>query len=309
MKSIKLLFTIIFTGALLSSCTSYEGDRFADEISLEEIVSGYDLWYIDYNKTSGNGDIPFLSKAFTISFLNGRMYANNNIVDIGKTGNGLGIIVGNYNTFNGFLETRHNLDGRYDFDITQISANEIRIRDNFENVSYYLVGYQRNKFDYDKLFYENIEYFLQEYVAWEKAETIGGNPNAFDNENFLQFTPENITTFYSSQDNIGTNIDYLKWDYIGNYQVFDVVGYENLKILDLIYDGGDVEEFELKVLTGNDNRIELYHINSNTTYNFYGRGFVRYLKGGKQQAIEKNRNSDRKRIKVEREEKTRRVLK
>ena len=195
MKSIKLLFTIIFTGALLSSCTVFVEDGFVEEISLEEVVSGYDLWYVDYHRTTGNGDVPFLSKAFTVSFLNGNMYANNNIVDIGRTGNGLGIVVGNYNTFNGFLETRHDLDGRFDFDVTQISANEIRIRDNFENVSYYLVGYQRNNFDYDKLFYENIEYFLQEYIAWEKTATTGGTPNAFDDENYLQFTPENITRF------------------------------------------------------------------------------------------------------------------
>ncbi len=69
---------------------------------LEEVVAAYDLWYIDYHKTTGTGDIPFLSKAFTVSFLNGQMYANNNIADIGITGNGLGINVGNYDTFNGF---------------------------------------------------------------------------------------------------------------------------------------------------------------------------------------------------------------
>ena len=78
MKAIKLLFTIIFTGTLLSSCTTYVvEDNFVDEISLEEVVSGYDLWYVDYHRTTGTGDVPFLSKAFTVSFLNGRMYANN----------------------------------------------------------------------------------------------------------------------------------------------------------------------------------------------------------------------------------------
>ena len=308
MKSIKLLFAIVFTGALFNSCTTYfVEDGYVDEISLEEVVSGYDLWYVDYHRTTGNGDVPFLSKAFTVSFLNGRMYANNNIVDIGKTGNGLGILVGSYNTFNGFLETRHNLDGRFDFDVTQISSNEIRIRDNYENVSYYLIGSQRNNFDYVKVFYENIEYFLQEYVAWEKTETNGGTPNAFDEENFLQFTPENITTFYSSQDNVGTNIDYINWDYVGDYQVFDVIDFEDVKILELYYDGGDVEEFELTI--PDDNTIKLYHINSQTTYTFSGRVFVQYLKGGKQNATEKGRNNDRKRIKVERDKKIRRNLK
>lgn len=307
MKSIKLLFTIIFSGVWLSSCTVYVDDQFIDQLTLEEIVSGYDLWYVDYHRTTGTGDVPYLSKAFTVSFLNGRMYANNNIVDVGRTGSGFGILVGNYNTFNGILETRHDLDGVFDFEVYELSANEIRIYDPFENVSYYLVGYQINTFDYDKLFYENIEYFLQEYITWEKTATLDGVPNAFDAENYLQFTPENITTFYSSQDNLGTDIDYIKYDYVGEYKVYDVEGVEDLKILELYYDGGDVEEFELTVLT--DQKIELYHLNTQTRYLFSGRGFIQYLKGGKQNSAEVVRNNNRKRIKVQRETKNRRVLK
>ena len=34
--------------------------------------------------------------AFTLSFLDGVLYANNNLVDIGITGNGFGVPVGNY---------------------------------------------------------------------------------------------------------------------------------------------------------------------------------------------------------------------
>ena len=308
MKSLKLLFATIITGTLLSSCTVFIEDDFVEEISLEEIVSGYDLWYVDYHRTSGSGDIPFLSKAFTVSFLNGRMYANNNIVDIGRTGNGLGIEVGTYNTFNNILSTNHDLDGRFQFEVYETSGNEIRIYDRYEHVNYYLVGYQRNNFDYDKLFYENIEYFLQEYIAWEKVATNNGIPNVFDDENYLQFTPENITTFYSSQDDFGTDIDYINWDYVGDYQVYDVQGYTDLKILTLNYDGGDVEEFELSVIT--DNNIKLYHINSETTYTFYGRGFVQYLKGGsKEKSLSSVRNSGRKRTKVQRDMKIRRDLK
>jgi hypothetical protein len=91
--------------------------------------------------------------------------------------------------------------------------------------------------------------------------------------------------------------------------VFDVTGYENLKILTLIYDDGDIEEFELSVI--NDGRIELYNVNSETTYNFLGRGFTQYLKGEKIKTAAKDivRNSNRKRTKVIRKTKIRRHLK
>ena len=303
MKSIKLLLILLVSGMFFNSCST---EDLIYEVPLEDVVSQYDLWYIDYHKTTGTGDIPFLSKAFTVSFLNGQMYANNNIADIGVTGNGLGISVGNYVTFNGFLETSHNLDGGFDFEVYHVSANEIRIEDLYSNVSYYLVGYQRNNFDYDKLFYENIEYFLQEYIAWEKINTsTSGSANPFDEENYLQFTPEDNTTFYSSKDYFGTDIDVLNWSFVGGYQVFDVQNYEDLKILTLNYDNGDNEEFELSVI--NDSKIRLYHISSETTYEFRGRGFVQYLKGNKSKP--NVRNTGRKRTKIKRETKVRRYLK
>ena len=172
MKFLKLL---IIAGVLLSSCsTVFEDDFREQEISLEQVVSNYDLWYVDYHRTIGNGDIPFLSRAFTLSFLNGILYANNNIADIGFTGNGLGIDVGSYNTFSGVLETIHDLDGSNDFEVTVTSSNEIRLYNYRQNVTYFLIGYQTNTFDYDQLFYENIEYFLQEYDAWGKTLTEGG---------------------------------------------------------------------------------------------------------------------------------------
>ena len=310
MKSIKLLFTIIITGTLLSSCTTILKDSYDEfEPTLEEVVSEYDLWYVDYHRTSGNGDVPYVSRAFTLSFINGTLYANNNIVDIGKTGSGLGIDVGSYNTYNGLLETNHVVDGANDFEVTILSNNEIRLYNHRENVSYYLIGYNTSNFDYDKLFYENIEYFLQEYIAWERVEASGGNLNAFDDENYLAFTPENITTFYSSQDSFGTQVDIINWDYVGGYEVYDVTDYEDLKILTLNYDGGDIEEFEMSVI--NDSNIRLYHINSDTTYDFSGRGFVQYLKSGKtvKDAKPTVRNNNRKRTKVIRKTKIRRNLK
>ena len=310
MKTLKLLFTIIITGTLLSSCTTILEDSYDRyEPTLEDVVSGYDLWYVDYHRTSGNGDVPYVSRAFTLSFINGILYANNNIADIGRTGNGLGIDVGSYDTYSGLLETNHDIDGANDFEVTILSDNEIRLFNYRENVNYYLIGYNTNNFDYDQLFYENIEYFLQEYNAWERVDALGGISNTFDDENYLAFTPENITTFYSSQDNFGTNVDNIDWSYVGGYEVYDVTGYEDLKILTLNYDGGDIEEFEMTVI--NDSKIRLYHISSDTTYDFSGRGFVQYLKGEKnvKEATSTVRNSNRKRTKVIRKTKIRRNLK
>lgn len=307
MKTLKLLFTIFLTGSLLTSCNVYNDNIILEDVAptLEEVVSGYDLWYVDYNSTIGNGDIPFVSKAFTLSFLNGTLYANNNITDIGRTGNGFGIDVGLYDTFRGVLETNHDIDGLVNFNVEILSNNEIEIYNPREDVSYILVGYQINEFDYDRLFYENIEYFLQEYTAWEKVSTQGGINNFFDEENYVQFTPENLTTFYSSRDNSGTRIANINWDFVGNYEVFDVVGVDDLKILTLNYDGGDNEEFELSVI--NDGRIELFSTTSNTTYTFSGRGFIQYLKSGEKKYKDIVSNEGRKRTKVERRSKERKI--
>jgi hypothetical protein len=310
MKSIKLLFTLIIAGILLSSCSNISEDSYYEyQPTLEDVVSEYNLWYVDYHRTTGSGDIAYVSRAFTLSFINGTLYANNNIVDIGRTGNGLGIDVGSYNTYNGLLETNHDLDGANDFEITIISNNEIRLYNYRENVNYYLIGYTTNNFDYDKLFYENIEYFLQEYIAWKKVDAFDGSQNTFDEENYLAFTPENTTTFYSSKDELVTDIDNINWSFVGGYEVYDVTGYQDLKILTLNYDGGDMEEFELSVL--NDGNIRLYHLNSDTTYDFSGKGFVQYLKGEKivKDVKQTGRNNNRKRTKVQRKIKVRRNLK
>lgn len=300
MKTLKILFITLITASLFTSCVVVDEDLVENNVTLEEIVSDYDLWYIDYHRTTGNvnNHIPFLSNAFTVSFLNGRMYANNNITDIGITGNGLGILVGDYYTDRGILETEHDLDGYYDFNVVVLSNNEIRIDDRSLNVSYYLIGYQRNNFDYDKLFYENIEYFLQEYIAWERTAIQDGFENVFDEERFLQFTPENITTFYSSLDPFGTNVGNLNWDFAGSYIIYDVAGFNDLKGLTLNYDSGDTETFELSVVD-NDDTIQLYHQTSNTYYTFTGRGFIQYLKNGEENTSTKAvRNNGRKRTKV-----------
>lgn len=282
MKALKLLTGLFLIATLVSSCiiTVDDYNDYDDSITLEQLVTSYDLWYVDYNRTTGSGDVAFLSKAFTISFKNQRLYANNNLVGFGLNGNGngLGFQIGYYDTTNGVLEIDHNEDGFIDLEVTQISNDEIRVRDTFTNTTYYLIGYFKNTFDYDLVFYDNIEYFLQEYVAWEKTFTSNvGALNEFDNENFFEFTPGGETSvFRSSKDVFGTDIDILYWDFIGDYEVFDVEGFDDLKILTLDYDFFDNEFFELSVI--NDSKIELYHSNSGTLYEFQGRGYIQYYR-------------------------------
>lgn len=303
MKSIRFLFLTLVLTFTVTSC-SVGNDQFIDEPyypTLEEVITEYDLWYVDYNSTTGSGDVPFLSKAFTISFLNGRLYANNNIVGIGFTGDGYGIEIGVYDTYNGILEVNHDLYGYYTFEVYESSLGFIELYDESNKVTYFLEGNQKRSFDFDKVFYDNIEYFLQEYEAWEKSAVIGGTENIFDDENFLAFTPENLTTFYSSQDEVGTDIDNLLWDYVGDYEIFDVEGHDNLKILTLDYDSYGTEEFELTVI--NDEQISLYHNSSGTTYEFTGREFIQYLKTESKKGTV--RNEGRKRTKVNRETKIR----
>lgn len=308
MKTIKLLLGTLIIGMSFTSCIV---DNTSDEpyyASLEEVITANDLWYIDYNNTAGTGDVPFLSKAFTISFINGKVFANNNLVGIGTVGNGYGIQIGFYDTFDGRLKIDHNLDGFYNFEVIQLSVDNIKLRDNYNNVTYNLIGYHKSTFDFDQVFYDNIEYFLQEYQAWEKTYTSdAGAINEFDNENFLQFTPENLTTFYSSQDNVGTTIGNIYWDYVGSYTVANVQGYDNLKILTLDYDSLGNEKFELTVI--NDAKISLYHIASGTTYEFSGRGYIQYLKPSSSLAKSATSDQGRARTKVFRETEIRRNLK
>ena len=307
MRTLKLLFATMLIGIFVTSCSVVIDDvNDSYYVNLEDVVTNYDLWYVDYHNTIGTGEVPFLSKAFTLSFISGKLYVNNNLVGIGATGNGYGIQIGYYDTYNGILEIDHNFDGYYDFDVVQLASNRLKLIDNYNDVSYYLDGYQKYNFDYDQIFYDNIEYFLQEYNAWEKTFiSATGDLNEFDNENFLSFTPENITTFYSSQDEVGTTIADVYWDYVGDYAVANVQGYDNLKILTLDYDFGDNEEFELTVI--NDGKISLYHISSGTTYEFTGREYIQYLKPNSLK--ETVRNEGRKRTKVIRETKIRRNLK
>ncbi|OAB80364.1 nicotinic acid mononucleotide adenyltransferase [Cochleicola gelatinilyticus] len=281
MKTLKKISLLALSIVLFSSCYSEAvvEETYVDPeptITLGELMSNYELWYVDIERTRGNGYIPFLQTAFTVSFRNGNLFANNNLVGIGDAGNGFGSTIGYYDTFNYELEISHDVNGYYRFEVDQLSSNEIRLYDTSSNLSYVLVGYQRNSFDYDLVFYDNIHYFLQEYITWEKIYTSEyGAINEFDNENFVQFLPGGGDgNFQSSQDPKGTHIENIYWDYTGIYNIDNVPGTNYRKYLTLDYDYLGNEYFELDVL--DDRTIELYHNASGTVYRFRGKGFIQY---------------------------------
>lgn len=279
MKTLKLLLGFAFVATLFTSCY-VEQTSYIDEssMSLNQLLNSYDLWYVDINETQGYGETPFLQIAFTVSFKNGLMYANNNLVGIGSQGNGYGVEIGSYDTYNMVLDINHIIDGYDSFDVYQIDGNTIELYNPFNDTSYFLHGYQRSNFDYDFVFYDNIHYFLQEYEAWEKTYTSNfGALNDFDNENYLQFlSGGNDDTFRSSQDNNIYNPDNIYWDFTGSYDVGNISGNMYVKTLTLDYDFFDNEFFELTVI--DDSTVELFHSNSGTVYEFKGKGYIQYYR-------------------------------
>ncbi len=289
---------MVLGSMFLTSCVAevvIEDDVFIEEptISLNSLLHSYEIWYVDIERTRGNGEVPFLQKAFTVSFRNGTFYANNNLVGIGDNGGGFGLDVGFYDVFRTSVDISHDIDGTYNLSISQISSNEIEVYDSVTNTSYYLVGYQRSNFDYDLVFYDNIHYFLQEYETWEKIFTSEfGALNEFDNENYMKFLYYGSgDNFKSSQDQNGTPIDALFYDYVGHYEVNDIANDFYRKILTLDYSYLGNEYFELSVI--NDSTIELYHPTSGTVYRFKGRGHLLF----KNTTSGKKIQNDTKRIK------------
>lgn len=280
MKAIKLLFGFALAATLLTSCQS---NSIHDEpsISLNQLLRSYDLWYVDINQTIGRGETAFLQIAFTLSFKNGILYANNNLVGFGPNGqgNGFGIDVGEYDAYDMILDVYHDVDGFQSFDVYQVDYDTIELYNPYNDTSYFLHGYQKSQFDYDFVFYDNIHYFLQEYQAWEKTyASQSGKLNEFDNENYLQFLAGgNDSEFRSSQDANISNPNNIYWDYTGLYSVGNIKGNTHLKTLTLDYDFNGNELFELSVI--NDQRIRLYHNYSGTTYEFTGRGYIQYMRG------------------------------
>ncbi len=302
MKTLKITFILLLSSLVFTSCMVDENSfyNYNNGISLNDLLQSKDLWYVDYNQTQGNGDVRFMSLAFTLSFINGNVYANNNLVGLGNVGNGYGDQIGYYGTNGIFLEIDHDLDGYRDFEVLQLSNNRLKFISLNSNVSFILTGYNINEFDFDAVFYDNIEYFLQEYNTWYKTETIGGVENVFDYENYLAFIPENINRFLSSQDPVGVNLNNLIWDFSGNYEVFDVQGTDTLKVIELDYDQNGIEEFELSILS--NRKIKLYHITSDTTYIFEGSGQIIYKR--EENSDKTKIKTPRKRFKVKRKVKT-----
>jgi hypothetical protein len=214
MKTTKLFFGMSLVAMLFTSC--YTETIIVEEsnatpppsITLNQLLNGYELWYVAINRSQGSGYVPFMQKAFTVSFINGTVHTGDFVLDIS-----------------------HDLDGFNRFEVKQLNANELELYNRANNVSYILIGYQRDAFDYTALFYDNIHYFLQEYSTWEKVFTSQeGALNEFDNENYIAFLPGGGDgNFQSSQDQNGTNVDAVYWDYSGIYNVDDVPNTKYLK--------------------------------------------------------------------------------
>ena len=299
MRTLKLLSGFALILSVFTSCYTdiyYEDEDEVIEprVTLNEVLDSYELWYVDIDLTEGNGNIPFMEKAFTFSFLNGKLKANNNLAGIGDQGNGFGISVGYYDIFDYDLDISHDIDGFYSFEVSLLANGTIELYNRPGRTSYILKGYQRNTFDFDRIFYDNIHFFLQEYAAWEKIYTSQqGAVNEFDAENFIQFLPaSNGGNFESSQDPNGTSVNSIYWDYTGIYEVQNITNNAYLKTLTLDYDYFENEFFELSIL--DDSTISLYHPSSGTEYRFRGKGYITYKTPSegksriKQSVIEKN---------------------
>ncbi len=281
---IRLSLIAIITLVGFTSCREndyIENDGYTPPVEpIQPVLESYDLWYVDYHRTiiENNKEIRFVSLAFTLSFVNGTLYANNNIVDIGITGNGFGIPVGNYSTDLDYIDINHDIDGYYELQARILADDEIEIYDPINRVTYFLIGYQINEFDYNKLFYDNIEYFLQEYHDWEKTGRSDEQIAVpFDEENYLRFPIENLNRFNSSKDIIPTAINRVFWDFRGDFEIYDLVDNRGRQILDekdltLFYDNGDTEDFNLTVV--NDGTISLLNYDSGIRYEFSGRAFI-----------------------------------
>jgi len=278
----KKITIILLTILSLTACNkTYREDDWQDthQIDLTDLVQSYDLWYVDIERTEGPGNVSFMSKAFTMSFMpNYEVYANNNIVGLGISGNGYGISTGTYQVFDRdhIISINDDIDGIYDFEVVQISQNEIKLVSRSENVSYYLTGYQKSDFDYDALFYDNITYFLQEYEAWTKTFTNILSPSEpFVNENHLTFYVEgNDNVFESSESPVTIAPTQIYWDYTGTYEVLNA-RQNNRKELYLYYDLDNSQETFLLTII-DDQHIRLQNTLTDNVYEFEGHGYIQY---------------------------------
>ncbi len=284
MKKFIVYIPLLFI--LLSACNwTSRSDKWLDsDTDLKSLVQSYDLWYVDFDRTEGTGNIDFMSKAFTMSFTpDFEVYANNNIVGLGITGNGYGIGIGIYSTdeYNGILRIVDDLSGAYNFEVTQTGYNEISLYNRVENVRYYLVGYMMYQFDFDKLFYDNITYYLQEYEAWRKYnDDLLDNTQPFVHENFLTFFVQgNTNVFLSSESLPSTPIAQIYWDYTGTYSVSNTIRNQD-KQLYLYYDVNNSQEVFLMTII-DDAHIRLQNLDTDNIYYFEGINFIQYKPNAK----------------------------
>ncbi len=265
---------------MLGSCDwEHRDDTIDNTIRLTDLLQSYDLWYVDIDRTTGTGDVGFVSRAFTMSFMPGHeVYANNNMVGLGYTGDGYGIRIGTYRVYDrdGILSITDDIAGTYDFEVVQIDNYTISLTNRAQNVTYFLIGYQKNEFDYDAVFYDNVVYFLQEYEAWTKYYADLVSPSEpFVSENHLQFyVSANINSFSSSESPVNISVSQIFWDYSGAY-VVENTSHQNRKGLKLYYDiNNDREEFILKII--DDQHIRLRNILTGNVYKLEGRGNIKY---------------------------------
>ncbi len=279
MKKIYIILIVFAFG--LSSCRWTNRSDTLDETaaSLSDLLFTYDLWYVDIDKTTGTGNVPFMSRAFTISFLpGGEVYANDNMVGLGYTGDGLGIRIGFYTVYNqsSMLSIDDDISGQYDFEVAQINNNTIRLHNRAENVTYFLTGYLQSQFDYDALFYDNVTYFLQEYEAWHKVyEDLPHPSEPFVAENHLRFYVNgNTNVFDSSTSPPNWPLTQLHWDYYGDYEVVNTRQAASKKLFLYYNINNQQESFVLTVL--NDQRIRLTNLNTGNVFEFEGAGYIQY---------------------------------
>lgn len=291
----KWTIILLLVSLVLSSCKwEYRDDTFAEHsMRLSDLLQSYDLWYVDIDQTTGTGDVGFVSRAFTMSFMpNHEVYANNNMAGFGYTGNGYGISIGTYRVYNrdGILSITDDIAGTYDFIVNQIDQYTISLTNLSENVTYFLVGYQQSEFDYDAVFYDNVAYFLQEYEAWTKYYADLVSPSEpFVSENHLQFyVSGNRNSFASSETPVNVPVSQIYWDYTGDYEVLNTSN-QNRKELRLYYDiNNDREEFILIII--DDQHIRLKNILTGNIYKLEGRGYIQYRPAAKRLIRSKYKN-------------------
>lgn len=239
--------------------------------STSQKVFSQDLWIL---QESNGAVVPFIDRAFTISMSGGDLYANNNIFRLGAIGDGYGDRIGSVSFYKDLLELNHQQEGLFAFYVDRINVNTIRLTEIDTGVFYVFTGYRLNHFNFDQLFFENLEFLLQEFQAWENTQTLNGVSNRFDQENYIQFQPNGV--FRTSIDPNGLSIDRVLWKYTGTYQVETIPNNLEQKRLFLSYADGSRESFLIKV--NQDYEVSLCHDQSRTDYVFTGRKNIIYNK-------------------------------